>query len=119
MKSKTIRKLEKAGFDKEWLFDVQTYWIPKPSGKYKMTITDIDCLCMEPEDGIFIEETYFDNYYELSIIHNFFEGNAYVMIDTTTGKEVGRGIIDGAPFKECEEWENNGLRWDWIQAGIQ
>ena len=34
------------------------------------------------------------------------------MTDTETGEEIGRGIIDGAPFDEIED--AIGERWDWL-----
>lgn len=112
MNIRKMQQLEKLGFDKEWLDDVKKHFKPKKRGKYRIKIYDIEDLSMEPEDGIWIDTTCFSSALGLSIIHYFFEGNAYVMTLAETGYEIGRGIIDGAPFDEVEEYENE--HWDWM-----
>ena len=113
MNNKTKNKLLSLGFDKEWLEMVTTKFAPKKEGRFGIKIFDIEDLSMEPDDGIFIDETCFDTERELSIIHFFFEGLGYVMTDNETDEEIGRGIIDGAPFDEIEEVI--GERWDWLR----
>lgn len=98
-------KLEKLGFHKDWLDNVYKYFTPKKNGKYEMVITYIEDLGDDPKDGILIERTSFDNAAELSIIHFFFEGYAYVLTVAETGRQIGEGIIDGALFDECSEYE--------------
>ena len=109
-------KLEELGFDPEWLQYVYDYWTPQKSGKYEMVITSIDDLSVNPRDGIFVERTRFSNGKDLSLIHHFFEGNAYVLTVVETGSVIGEGIIDGAPFEECSEYETgewNSAKWQW------
>lgn len=112
MDIKTRNKLEELGFEKKWLDDIKKYWSPKTNGKYEMIITDIEDLSMDPRDGIFIERTTFSNDRELSEIHAFFEGNAYVMTDVKTGEIIGEGIIDGAPFDEMSDWTEEDWFWE-------
>ena len=112
MNIRKMQQLEKLGFDKEWLDDVKKYFRPKKRGKYRIKIYDIEDLGMEPEDGIWIDTTCFSSALGLSFVHYFFEGNAYVMSLAETGYEIGRGIIDGAPFDEVEEYENEP--WEWV-----
>jgi hypothetical protein len=109
-------KLERLGFDSEWLDNVYKYFTPRKIGKYKMVITDIEHLDEDPRDGIPVETTCFDNAEDLSVIHHFFEGNAYVLTVTETGEQIGEGIIDGAPFEECSyhetgEYEHHNWQW--------
>lgn len=103
-------KLEKLGFDKEWLDNIYNYFTPRKIGKYEITITDIEHLDEDPRDGIFIEKTCFDNAEDLSVIYYFFEGNAYILTAVETGEEIGEGILDGAPFEECAHYETG--EWD-------
>lgn len=112
MNNKTMETLLILGFDKEWLEMVKTKFAPLQKGRFKIKIFDIEDLSDEPESGIFVEEAYFSTERELSIIHFFFEGLAYVMTDNETEEEIGRGIIDGAPFDEIEEVI--GEQWDWL-----
>ena len=114
MNINTWNKLEELGFEKKWLDDIKNYWKPKKNGKYEMLITSIDELDMDPRDGIFVEETTFDNDRDLSRIHAFFEGYAYVMTDVQTKEVIGEGIIDGAPFDEMEEWTET--EWFWQET---
>jgi hypothetical protein len=107
-----MQQLEKLGFDKEWLDDVKMHFQPKKRGKYRIKIYDIEDLGQAPEDGIWIDTTCFNTEVGLSFIHYFFEGNAYVLTLAETGYEIGRGIIDGAPFDEVEEYENRP--WEWM-----
>ena len=112
MENKTMENLLVLGFDKEWLKMVATKFATKKKGRFGIKIFDIEDLSMEPDDGIFIDETCFDTERELSLIHFFYEGFGYVMTDNETNKEIGRGIIDGAPFDEIEDVI--GERWDWL-----
>ena len=112
MDNKTMKKLLRLGFDKEWLEMVKTKFAPTEKGRFEIKIFDIEDLSDEPESGIFVEKTYFNTERDLSVIHFFFEGLAYVMTDNETEEEIGRGIIDGAPFDEIEEVI--GERWDWL-----
>lgn len=113
MENKTMKSLLELGFDKEWLEMVTTKFAPKKKGRFEIKIFDLEDLSQEPDDGIFIDETCFDTERELSIIHFFFEGLGYVMKDNETDEEIGRGIIDGAPFDEIEEVI--GEAWEWLQ----
>lgn len=112
MNNKTMENLLVLGFDQEWLEMIKANFTPKEKGRFAIKIFDIEDLSDEPETGIFVEETCFNTERELSIIHFFFEGLAYVMTDNETGEEIGRGIIDGAPFDEIEEVI--GVRWEWL-----
>ena len=112
MNNKTKKELLILGFDEEWLKMVKTKFTPLKKGRFEIKIFDIEDLSQEPETGIFVDETCFNTERELSIIHFFFEGLAYVMKDNETGEEIGRGIIDGAPFDEIED--AIGERWDWL-----
>jgi hypothetical protein len=109
-------KLESLGFDKEWLDNVYKYFTPRKTGKYEIVITDIEHLDEDPRDGIPVEKTCFDTAEDLSVIHHFFEGNAYVLTIKETGEQIGEGIIDGAPFEECSyyetgEYEHHNWKW--------
>ena len=103
-------KLERLGFDPAWLDNVYKYFTPRKIGKYKMVITDIEQFDDDPRDGIPVETTCFDNAEDLSVIHHFFEGNAYVLTVTETGEEIGSGIIDSSEFEECSYFETG--EWD-------
>ncbi len=111
MNIRKMQQLERLGFDKRWLVEVKQCFKPKKRGKYEIKIYDIEDLSCEADDGIWIDTTRFNTPLGLSFIHYFFEGNAYVMSVVETGEEIGRGIIDGAPFDEIEEYE--GGVWDW------
>ena len=111
MNIRKMQKLEKLGWDKDWLDDVKQNFHPKKTGKYQIKIYSIDDLGDEPEEGILLDSTCFSTDLELSIVHHFFEGQAYVMTLAKTGYEIGRGIIDGAPFDEVEEYEEE--KWWW------
>ena len=107
-------KLERLGFDKEWLDNVYRYFTPRKNGKYEIVITDIDHLDDDPRNGILIEKTCFDNAEDLSVIHHFFEGCAYVMTVTETGEQIGEGILDESPFEECSGYETGDYNHpDW------
>ena len=112
MNIRKMQQLEKLGFDKKWLDDVKMHFQPKKRGKYRIKIYDIEDLSQDPEDGIWIDTTCFSTELGLSFVHYFFEGNAYVMSLAETGYEIGRGIIDGAPFDEVEEYEDKP--WEWV-----
>lgn len=103
MNLRTMKKLENLGFDSDWLLIIKNDWKPKKTGVFEMLITHIEDLDDNPAHGIFIERTKFDNAYDLSVIHHFFEGNAYVITDMRNGRRIGSGIIDYSPFEEMEE----------------
>ncbi len=108
MNIRKMQKLERLGFDKEWLDDVKQHFQPKKRGKYRIKIYDIEDLDQEPDTGIWLDTTCFSTELGLSFVHYFFEGNAYVMYKTETDEEIGRGIIDGCVFDEVDE------QWEWI-----
>ena len=112
MKKQIAEQLIRDGWDKEWVSDILSLFVPKADGKYQMLIFDIEDLSDEPEDGTYLDTACFDNEVDLSIIHHFYEGCAYVMTIKSTGEEIGRGIIDGAPFDEVEEVGKE--RWSWL-----
>ena len=97
-----MRKLEKLGFDKDWLTVIKREWKPKKNGQYDMLITYIEDLSDDPLNGVRIEHTKFDNDYDLSVIHKYFEGNAYVIVDMSTNKIISRGILDDGVFDEMQ-----------------
>ena len=74
-----------------------------------MKIYDIEDLDQDPETGIYVDTTCFSTDIDLSVIHHYYEGMAYIMRDKATNEIFGQGIIDGSPFEECEEHE--GLEW--------
>jgi len=116
MNIRTYNKLKKEGFEESWLDDVKKHWNPKKFGKYEMRITSIESLDEDPKNGIFIDTTAFDNAEDLSVIHQYFEGQAYVMTVMETGEQIGQGIIDGSPFEECsyfETGEYDSHDWEW------
>ena len=81
MDIRTMQKLEKLGFNKDWLMVVKSEWKPKKTGQYDMLITSIKDLSNNPLHGLRIERTKFDNDYDLSLIHKYFKGNAYVIVE--------------------------------------
>lgn len=93
-----MRKLEKMGFDKDWLTVVKNEWKPKKKGSYDMLITDIEDLSDDPLYGVKIERTRFDNDYDLSLIHMYFEGNAYVIVEVDSNEIISKGILDYSVF---------------------
>lgn len=97
-----MRKLEKLGFDKNWLTVIKKEWKPKKKGQYDMLITYIEDLSDDPLNGVRIERTKFDNDYDLSVIHKYFEGNAYVIVDMSTNKIISSGILDDGVFDEMQ-----------------
>ena len=111
MNKQTYQHLLQLGWDKKWLDNIHDNFHPKRKGKYEIKIYDIEELDQEPETGIYIDTTCFDNDIDLSVIHYYFEGMAYVMRDKATNEIFGEGIIDGALFEECEEQE--GQPWYW------
>jgi hypothetical protein len=105
-----MRKLEKLGFDIDWLTVVKHEWKPKKCGQYDMLITYIEDLSDDPLHGTRIERTKFDNDYDLSLILKYFEGNAYVIVDMDTNEIVSKGILDDNIFDEMkyytmEDWD--------------
>lgn len=112
MNTQTMQNLATLGFDKDWLKMVKTKFSPKKEGRFGIKIFDIEDLSQEPDTGIFVDQSCFDTEKELSIIHFFFEGLAYVMKDNETGEEIGRGIVDGGPFDEVEEVIEE--KWNWL-----
>ena len=95
MNIRTMRKLERLGYDKDWLTVVKSEWSPKKSGAYEMVITDND---------IFLERTFFNNDYDLSVILQFFEGNICVVTDVASGDKITGGYIDDHLFDDMETW---------------
>ena len=112
MNETKMKELLEKGFDEKWLKNIQENLIPKENGKYEIHIYDCEDLDQEPDTGLFIASYFFDNEYDLTAIHYFFEGFFYVMRVVETQKELGRGIVDGAPFDEMEEYE--GKPWEWL-----
>ena len=110
MDIRTMRKLEQLGFDKDWLMVVKNEWSPKKKGKYDMLITDIQDLSDDPLYGMRIERTKFDNDYDLSLIHKYFEGNAYVIVDVESNEIISKGILDDSIFDIMHDWTQEN--WD-------
>ena len=106
----TIRKLEKLGFDKDWLMVVKSEWKPKKRGAYDMLITDIQNLSDDPLYGTRIERTKFNNDYDLSLILKYFEGNAYVIVEVDSNKIISKGILDDGVFDIMHYWTQEN--WD-------
>ena len=102
MDIRIMRKLEKLGFDKDWLTVIKREWKPKKKGQYDMLITYIEDLSDDPLNGVRIECTKFNNDYDLSVIHKYFEGNAYVIVDMSTNKIISSGILDDGVFDEMQ-----------------
>ena len=114
MTNEKIQELINLGFNEVWLKDIKENFKLKTEGKYKIRIFDCEELDQEPETGIFISAYFFDDERDLSIIHHFFEGLFYIIEVTETKEGLGRGIIDGAPFEEMEEYE--GKPWHWLMG---
>ena len=110
----TMQELAKIGFNENWLKEISENFEPKEKGKYNIHIYDCEDLDQEPDTGVFIASYFFDNERDLSIIHHFFEGLFYTMNVVENKEELGRGIIDGAPFEEMEEYE--GKVWCWLRG---
>ena len=106
----TIRKLEKLGFDKDWLMVVKSEWKPKKRGTYDMLITDIQNLSDDPLYGTRIERTKFNNDYDLSLILKYFEGNAYVIVEVDSNEIISKGILDDSVFDIMHYWTQEN--WD-------
>lgn len=106
----TIRKLEKLGFDKDWLMVVKSEWRPKKRGTYDMLITDIQNLSDDPLYGTRIERTKFNNDYDLSLILKYFEGNAYVIVEVDSNEIISKGILDDSVFDIMHYWTQEN--WD-------
>lgn len=106
----TIRKLEKLGFDKDWLMVVKSEWKPKKRGAYDMLITDIQNLSDDPLYGTRIERTRFNNDYDLSLILKYFEGNAYVIVEVDSNEIISKGILDDSVFDIMHYWTQEN--WD-------
>ena len=104
----TIRKLEKLGFDKDWLMVVKSEWKPKKRGAYDMLITDIQNLSDDPLYGTRIERTKFNN--DLSLILKYFEGNAYVIVEVDSNEIISKGILDDSVFDIMHYWTQEN--WD-------
>ena len=105
-----MRKLEKMGFDKDWLTVVKNEWKPKKKGDYDMLITYIEDISDDPIYGVKIERTRFDNDYDLSLIHMYFEGNAYVIVEVDSNEIISKGILDYSVFDVMHEWTQEN--WD-------
>lgn len=110
MDIRTMRRLEKLGFDKDWLVVVKSEWKPKKKGQFDMLITYIEDLSTDPLNGVRIERTKFDNDYDLSLIHKYFEGNAYVIVDVENNEIISKGILDYNVFDEMHYWTQEN--WD-------
>lgn len=110
MDIRTMRKLEKMGYDKDWLTVIKREWKPKKNGFYEIRITDIQNISDDPRTGVFIETTTFCNDYDLSVVLYYFEGNAYVLTDLTTMESIGSGILDDSVFDVMSD--HTGERWD-------
>ena len=104
MDLRTMKKLERLGFDEDWLIVVKSEWKPKKHGAYDMLITYIKDLSDDPLHGERIERTRFDNDYDLSLIHKYFEGNAYVIAEIESNKIISKGIIDDSIFDVMHDW---------------
>jgi hypothetical protein len=111
MTNERIQTLINLGFDETWLQDIKDNFKPNAHGKYLIRIYDCEDLDQEIETGIFIGNYYFSNERDLSVIHHFFEGMFYIINTVKDNEELGRGIVDGAPFDEMEEYEGNPWRW--------
>lgn len=81
---------------------IKREWKLKKNGHYDMLITYIEDLSDDPLNGVRIERTKFDNDYDLSVIHKYFEGNAYVIVDMSTNKIISSGILDDGVFDEMQ-----------------
>ena len=104
MNIRTMCKLQRAGFDEEWLDNVKMNWKPKRIGTYLLKIVYLEDICDDPEQGIFIDNTCFDTENDLFEILKYFEGLCYILSDTATETKLSAGIIDYNLFDEIE-WE--------------
>lgn len=111
MDIRTMKKLEKLGYSKDWLLVIKSEWAPKKIGRYKMRITDIDYFGDHPDYGVYIDTTRFDSGHDLSVIHKYFEGYAYVVTDTETNEEFDSGILDTSLFDVMKEY--TGEEWEY------
>ena len=114
MKKERMQELAEMGFNEKWLKEIKEGFVSKAAGKYEIHIYDCEDLDQEPDTGIFVASYFFDNEHDLSIIHHFFEGLFYTMNVVENKEELGRGLIDGAPFEEMEEYE--GTVWYWLRG---
>lgn len=114
MNIRTMKKLEKLGYDKDWLEVVKSEWKPKKNGFYEITITDIQNCGDDPRTGVFIETTAFCDDYDLSVILYYFEGNAYILTDMTTMESIGKGLLDDSIFDVMSD--HTGERWDMFSS---
>ena len=79
MNKRAYQKLTNLGWKKDWLDNVHNNFHPKRKGKYEMKIYDIEDLDQDPETGICVDTTCFSNDIDLSVIHHYYEGMAYIM----------------------------------------
>lgn len=110
MNIRTMKRLQRLGFDEDWLTVIKSEWKPKKKGHYDMLITDIQDLADDPFYGEQIERTKFDNDYDLSLIHKYFEGNAYVIVEVESNTIISKGIIDDNIFDIMHDWTQEN--WD-------
>ena len=113
MTNARINELINLGFDKAWLNDIQEGFKSKSNGDYVIEIYDCEELDQDIETGIFIGMYFFDDDRDLSVIHHFFEGMFYIMKVAKTNEKLGKGIVDGSPFYEMEEYDPEGKAWYW------
>ena len=73
MNKQTYKRLLQLGWNKDWLDNINNNFHPKRKGKYEIKIYDIEDLDQDPETGIYIDTTSFDNDIDLSVIHHYFE----------------------------------------------
>lgn len=109
MHVKTLEKLERLGWDSTTLHYIKDNFAPKKSGKYQIQIYTLAHPEQRPEDGLMIENAFFSDEQELSLIHHFYRGNGYVLYLAKTGKKISAGVLNGAPFGEVEEKD-----WRWL-----
>ena len=114
MNIQTMYKLEKLGYDKDWLTVVKHDWKPKKNGFYRIRITDVKNPGDDPRAGVFLENTTFSDDYELSVILKYFKGYAYMIIDLTTMKMLSKGFISENLFDIMEH--HTGCKWDMFSA---
>ena len=112
MNLRTMKKLEKLGYDKDWLLVVKSEFKPKKNGYYEIRVTDIKDLSEDPRHGIFIDTTTFCDSHDLSEILRYFEGYSYVLTDLTIMKTLDSGIIDENLFDFMEDY--TGYEWESI-----
>lgn len=111
MKESIANELIELGWDETYVKYVRENFIPKTAGKFKMVITDIEDLAQDPRTGTYVDTVFFDTEFELSTIHYFYEGLAYVLTVSKTDEVIGEGVVDGAPFDEVGEF--TGKNWNW------